>query len=481
MGTFRMPSLGADMETGRLVEWLVAPGTAVRRGDVVAVVETQKGAIEIEVFEDGVLTETLVEPDTEVPVGTPIAEIRGAGDDRAPAPGPAAAADREPVATAPPREPVEAAPAPLPAAADVPPAEPPLRPSGPPLGQPPEPPPESPRPPEPPEPPPAARPEAVGPEAVGPEAVRPRASPAARRRAAETGVALASLTGTGPEGAIVFADVEQAARGGPSPAAEPAPPAEARAEPPPPSSEAVRQEPRAPAPEPAAAPAPRRGLDMGEMRKAIAAAMARSKREIPHFYLEQRVALTAARTRLDALNDERPPAERLLPAVLFIKATALALARHPAFNGHYVDGAFRPAERVHLGTAVAVRGGGLIAPAIHDADRLDLDRLMARLKDLVARVRSGGLRGSELADPTATLTSLGDRGVETVWGVIHPPQVAMIGAGRPFRRPWAEGDALAVREVVSLTLAADHRVADGHAGALFLDEIGRLLETPEEL
>jgi pyruvate dehydrogenase E2 component (dihydrolipoamide acetyltransferase) len=216
------------------------------------------------------------------------------------------------------------------------------------------------------------------------------------------------------------------------------------------------------------------------MRRAIAAAMARSKREIPHFYLEHTVALTGLRARLDALNADRPPAERLLPAVFVIRATARALARHPGFNGHYVDGEFRPAERVHLGTAVAIRGGGLIAPAIHDADRLDLDQLMARLKDLVARARGGGLRGSELADPTATLSSLGERGVDALYGVIHPPQVALIGAGRPVRRPWAEGDAVAVREVMTLTLAADHRVGDGHAGALFLAEIGRLIETPEE-
>ncbi|MEQ8968744.1 MAG: 2-oxo acid dehydrogenase subunit E2, partial [Azospirillaceae bacterium] len=243
----------------------------------------------------------------------------------------------------------------------------------------------------------------------------------------------------------------------------------------------------APAPAAAKAPARGRGLDMAEMRKAIAAAMAKSKREIPHYYLATEIDLSAADAHLAALNAEREPADRLLPGVLTMKATAQALKRMPQFNGFHGPDGFTPSDRVHMGTAVAIRGGGLIAPAIHDADTLSLDALMAALKDLVARVRSGGLRSSELSDPTVTVTALGERGVETVYGVIYPPQVALIGFGKPVRKvvpvtgPDGRGEAVAIRPRLTATLAADHRVSDGRAGGLFLAEIDKLLQSPEAL
>ena len=162
-------------------------------------------------------------------------------------------------------------------------------------------------------------------------------------------------------------------------------------------------------------------------------------------------------------------------------ATALAVQRFPEFNGRFEGGAFTPSAAVHAGVAISIRGGGLIAPAIHDAADLSLDELMAKMRDLVARVRAGRFRSSEIADPTVTISSLGDRGVETIYGVIYPPQVAIVGFGRLVDRPWAVNDALAVRPVVTTTLAADHRVSDGHRGALFLARIGDLLQKPEAL
>jgi pyruvate dehydrogenase E2 component (dihydrolipoamide acetyltransferase) len=217
------------------------------------------------------------------------------------------------------------------------------------------------------------------------------------------------------------------------------------------------------------------------MRKAIGAAMARSKREIPHYYLADDVDLTAARRWMTAANAERDPERRMLMAVLFLKASALALAKHPALNGFFVNGAFRPSEGVHAGMAVSIRGGGLVAPAIHDTHTLSLDQLMQQLKDNVWRARAGRLKSSELADATATVSSLGERGVDTLYGVITPPQVALIGFGRPKSRALPVADTIESREVVTVTLAADHRASDGQRGALFLAEISRLLQQPEML
>jgi pyruvate dehydrogenase E2 component (dihydrolipoamide acetyltransferase) len=217
------------------------------------------------------------------------------------------------------------------------------------------------------------------------------------------------------------------------------------------------------------------------MRRAIAAAMARSKREIPHYYLGAAIDLSRALAWLEAANAGRPPAQRLLLAVLLLKAVARALGKTPELNGFYGEGGFRPSERVHVGMAVALRGGGLVAPAIHDTDRLSLDELMEKLRDLVARVRAGGLRSSELSDPTITVTSLGERGVDTIFGVIYPPQVAIVGFGAPGPRAWPTAEGVASRPVVTATLSADHRVSDGHRGALFLAEVDCLLQDPEAL
>lgn len=390
-----MPSLGADMEDGTLVEWLVKPGAKVGRGDIVAIVETQKGAIEIEVFDAGILDRLLVEPGATVPVGAPLALIRAEGE--APSSAVEAPARGVPPPTAPPPA---AAPAPKPAPAAV---------------------------------------AVVAPAPGGPV----RISPAARRLAAERRVDLATLHGTGPQGAIQRADVEAAAA-------------------------------QAPAPRPA-------GFDFSQMRAAIAAAMSRSKREIPHYYLTDTVDIQAASQWVARTNAGRAPDARLLLGALFVKATALAARSYPEFNGFFEAGGFRPSPGIHVGVAIAIRGGGLVAPAIHDTADLDLDTLMARMRDLTGRVRAGRFRSSEIADPTLTVSSLGDRGVEGLFGVIYPPQVAIVGFGKAAERPWIVDGNVAPRTLVTATLAADHRVSDGHRGALFLADIGRRLQQPEAL
>jgi pyruvate dehydrogenase E2 component (dihydrolipoamide acetyltransferase) len=271
-------------------------------------------------------------------------------------------------------------------------------------------------------------------------------SPLARKLAADLGVDPGRVLGTGPGGAITREDVERAAAALKAPGAGVVPAA------------------RVPS-----------------MRAAIAAAMSRSKHEIPHYYLATTIDLGAALAWLRAENDRRPMTERLLPAVLLIKAVALALRDVPELNGHWIDGGFRQGTGMHIGWAISLRGGGLVAPALHDADQADLGTLMRRLLDLVARARGGSLKSSELADPTLTITNLGEQGVESTFGIIHPPQVALVGFGKISERPWVVNGKIEARPLVTATLSADHRASDGHRGGVFLAAVDRRLQAPEAL
>jgi pyruvate dehydrogenase E2 component (dihydrolipoamide acetyltransferase) len=335
---FKLPSLGADMTEGKLLAWHVQPGDHVRRGQVVAVVDTSKSAIDVEIWNEGVVQELRVPVGDKVPVGTVLATLLAPGE-------------------APPEVPA--------------------RPKAP-----------------------AAPPEPPGDQA--------------------------------PMGAVQMV---------------------------------------VPA-------APDRQQDM---RQAIAAAMSRSKREIPHYYLAETFSLQVAMDWLQQRNAGLPITERLLPAVLLLKAVAVALRRTPALNGFYVDGQFHPGAAVHAGVAISLRGGGLVAPAIHDVQGKSLEQLMHDLSDLVKRARAGTLRSSEISDATITVTNLGDQAIESVFGVIYPPQVALVGFGGIVTRPWVVGGTVSAQSVLCATLAADHRVSDGHQGALFLAELRDLLQQPQAL
>lgn len=428
MAEFKLPSLGADMDAATFVEWRVKPGDRVRRGDIVASVETSKGIIDIEIFDTGIVESLLIEPGAKIPVGTVLAQIRS---DAPGTPPPAA------VGAAHGRDAVDA------------PGEEESRPWAAPTS--------------------IATTEHEGLPRAAAEAPgeRVRASPAARKHASELGVALDGITGTGPHGVITIEDVERAAAAltAPLPAAAPATTA----------APAAVLAPTAPATAPAAA-AP------ATMRETIAAAMSRSKREVPHYYLATAVDLHKTMDWLAARNRERPVTERLLAGVLFVRAVARALIEFPDFNGFYRDGRFVAGSGIHVGVAVALRGGGLIAPALHDTDQRSLDELMPAFQDLVTRARSGHLRASEMADATITVTSLGERGVDLVFPVIYPPQVAIVGFGRVASQPVVTADGgIAAHPVVQATLAADHRVGDGHRGGLFLAAIERWLQNPETL
>jgi pyruvate dehydrogenase E2 component (dihydrolipoamide acetyltransferase) len=414
---FRLPALGADMDAGTIVEWHVQPGSRVKRGDVVAVVETDKGAIDVEIFEDGVVREILVQPGTRVPVGTALARIEADGG---PA-GPTAAAPGQDVET-PPAVPAREA---------------------------------------------ASEPRAVAAErAVATPAreagSRRKISPAARKRARELDVDVESLQGTGPDGAITLDDVERA-----RPSAE--------------QVESVRPAETAETAEAVAVPAVTAGEPGGGMRTAIAAAMSRSKREIPHYYLSTTADVTDVVEWLRAHNASVPVDERLLLAALLVKAIALACRDRKGFSGYFRDGRYEESPAAHVGVAVALRGGGLVAPAIMDTADKPLAALMQDFRALVMRARAGRLRASELAAPTIILTSLGDAAVETVFPIIQPPQVAIVGAGAVVERAGVVQGQVEPRQVVTVSLGADHRVTDGRLGGQFLADVVARLGKPDSL
>jgi pyruvate dehydrogenase E2 component (dihydrolipoamide acetyltransferase) len=356
----RLPSFGADMDDALFVAWHVQPGQAVRKGEIACVVETQKGAIDVELWQDGTVAALRAEPGQRLPVGAPLAWIAEAGEDWQ---------------------------------------------------------------------------------------------------------VIAAGTAAAP------VDVATPVTG---PAFDPSPPAAAAQAPAPVDGAAAPGLTAAPATATGAADATR------AMREAIGAAMARSKREIPHYYLAHEVNVEAALAALEALNTGKPPAERVLFAALALRAVAQAAAAVPGLNGHWVDGALCGAGHVHLGVVTALRGGGLVVPTLHDADHLALPALMAGLTQAIARARGGRLRSGDLGDATITVTNLGDLGCDEGWGVIYPPQVAIVGLGRITRRPVVAADgSLVAARTLRLTLAADHRASDGLVGARFIAAAAHRLEHPE--
>ena len=401
-----MPTLGADMSAGTLVAWHKKPGDHVTRGEIVAEVETEKAAIDVEVFTTGVVEKILVQPGEKVPVGTVLAIIREEGR---PATGPIAAHTAGKLPAGQPQP----SPLPKPSAASAAPA--------------------------------------AADQTATPAPSRLRISPSARRLATERGVDPAVVTGSGPGGAITREDIEHAARAMATPA-----------------------------------PVPTREREIPldrqmRMRQTIAAAMARSKREIPHYYLNTTIDMSRTLAWLQDQNTKRPIADRLLYGVVLIKVVALALRDVPELNAIWKEGQAAQSEAIHVGVAISLRQGGLVAPALLNTDRQPLDDLMRNFRDLVKRARAGSLRSSELSNPTITVTSLGEQGVETVFGVIYPPQVALVGFGKVVERPWMADGTIVPRRVLNATLSADHRVSDGHRGGLFLAAVDRLLQEPSRL
>jgi pyruvate dehydrogenase E2 component (dihydrolipoyllysine-residue acetyltransferase) len=391
---YLLPSLGADMDEGRVLEWRVDVGDTVHRGDLMAVVETEKSDIDIEIWHDGVVEAFLVPIGELIAVGTPIIRLRSVGT---------------PATSHPPAgEPADETSTPPPARTT---ARTTARPAAPPVHT-------------------AAH-------------ERVPASPLARRLAAERGLDLRTIAGTGPAGAVVEADIRSATV--------------------------------------VAAPTAERTRPPTSMRALIAERMSKANREIPHYHLARDVDVGQLDTWLAERNASRPITERLLPAACYIRAVALAASRHRDFNGSWVDDEFVPAEAVNVAMAISLRSGGLVTPHVADADQCSLDQIMATLNELVAGARSGTLRASWMTGSTITITNLGDTGADLVHGVISPPQVALVGFGRSRRSPWVIDDLVAIRPIVTVTLAADHRATDGAGGSRFLATIAHHLEHPEDL
>lgn len=382
---FRMPSLGADMEAGTLVEWLVKPGDVVKRGDIIAMVDTQKGLFDIEIFDAGKIEQLILNIGEKVPVGTVMAILDGEKE----------TPEKEIINTMVNMEIQETS------------------------------------------------------QIIQTPETHPaiKASPLAKRIAKELGVDLDSVKGTGEEGAITRADVEKIAKQ---------------------KKEEIK-------------PIAEKTIATQEtIRMAVAAAMTKSNREIPHYYLETKIDMSQALVWLAEANQQRLVKQRLLPIVLFIKAIAKALTDVPQLNAYWEDG-LQLKEQVNIGFVISLRTGGILIPAIHDADKKTLDEIMEWINEAIPRARAMKLRSSDITDTTITITSLAEGSAETVFGIIYPPQVALVGIGSITEQPWAENGMLGVRPVVNITLSADHRATDGQTGSRFLTALKSYLQKPEAL
>lgn len=382
---FQMPSLGADMEAGTLIEWRKKPGETVKRGDIIAEVETQKGLIEIEVFDEGIIEELLIKEGTKVPVGTIMAKINPI------------AKTLETKEITPKIQPTEEKTIEKPSGEKF-------------------------------------------------EEKHIKASPLAKRIAAENTIDLTKIQGTGEEGAITKEDVENAITQ---------------------KQEIAKPEEKIP-------------IQIETIRLAVAAAVSKSNQEIPHYYLEKKIDMTNALAWLREANSKRPIRKRLLPAALIIKATAKSLVDFPNLNAIW-DNGVQPKKEINIGFVVSLRGGGIIVPAIRDANLKNIDEIMEVLNDIIPRARAMKLRSSDLTDSTITITSLGEGGADTVFGVIYPPQVAIIGFGGSSQQAVVDNGMLGIRSVFTATLAGDHRATDGLTGSDFLSTLNNYLQNPESL
>jgi pyruvate dehydrogenase E2 component (dihydrolipoamide acetyltransferase) len=401
---FLMPSLGADMEAGTLIEWRKKPGDSVKRGDIIAEVETQKGLIEIEVFDEGVIGELLIKEGAKVPVGTVMAFINPDGlalETKEEKPSEKTAMELQPIE----EKTIEKIPA---------------------------------------------------------ENIEERnfkASPLAKRIAAENHIDLSLIKGAGEDGAITKEDVENA----------------------------IAQQAELPKRESTETTATELNLEdekatnqMEAIRSAVAAAMSKSNREIPHYYLEKKIDISKALSWLGEANSQRSVKNRVLVAVLLIKATAKALLEFPDLNAVWKNG-LQAKKEINIGFVVSLRSGGIIVPAFHQVDTKTIDEIMEMMNDIIPRARALKLRSSELSDSTITITNIGDGGADSVFGIIYPPQVAIIGFGTVSEQPYAEKGLLGIHSFISVTLAGDHRATDGLSGSRFLASLNKHLQNPESL
>jgi pyruvate dehydrogenase E2 component (dihydrolipoamide acetyltransferase) len=430
------------MEEGTLAKWLVKEGDTVKSGDLLAEIETDKATMEFEAIDEGVVSQILVAEGTDnVKVGTVIAVIAGEGEDAgsakaAPAPAPAAAPAAEPKAEAP-APTKDVAPAQAGAASQS-----------------------------------APTPTAPASAGATDKGDRIKASPLAKRLAAERGIDLSTVTGTGPGGRIVKDDLDGASAGAPAaPAAAPSAAAPAAATP-------------AAAPAPATAGSipdfgiPHEDEKLSGMRKTIARRLTESMQQSPHIYLTVDIRLDALlklRGELNASLESR--GVKLSVNDMLIKALAVALERVPACNVSFGGDVMRQYKRADISVAVSIPGG-LITPIITDAGGKSMSKISTEMSELAAKAKEGKLQPNEYQGGTASISNMGMMGIKQFTAVINPPQGMIMAIGAGEKRPYIVDDALAIATVMSATGSFDHRAIDGADGALLMKTFKELVENP---
>jgi pyruvate dehydrogenase E2 component (dihydrolipoamide acetyltransferase) len=420
----KMPALSPTMEEGTLAKWLVKAGDTVKSGDLMAEIETDKATMEFEAVDEGVIAEIVVAEGTDnVKVGQVIAILAVEGEDTSAAK--AAPKAEAPKAEAPKAEAPKAAAAPSPAT-------------------------------------PAAAPTPSPAPAASRDRVK--ASPLARRVAAEKGVDLASVAGSGPNGRIVRADVE-GAKPGAAPAATAAAPAEAAA---------------APAPaQPVAIPdIPHEATKLSNVRKTIARRLTESKQQVPHIYLTVDIRLDALlKLRADLNKSLEPRGVKLSVNDLLIKALAASLIQVPKCNVMFTPDQLISFQRADISVAVSTPSG-LITPIITHADAKGVAAISTEMKDLATRARDNKLKPEEYQGGTASISNMGMFGIKQFEAVINPPQGMIMAIGAGEKRPYVIDDALGVATVMSATGSFDHRAIDGADGAELMKAFKALIEAP---
>jgi pyruvate dehydrogenase E2 component (dihydrolipoyllysine-residue acetyltransferase) len=418
-----MEALSPTMEEGRLVEWKKREGDAVAVGEVLAEVETDKAVMDLQARAAGLLLKQAITPGTTVPVGQVVGVIGAAGEDVS---GLLGDSPRRPGSSAQVSAPAASAPtksiptpAPVPTVVSTAP------------------------------PPPVT-------------AARVKASPLARRIAADRGLELSSLQGSGPEGRIVVRDLESGSAD---------------------SSRRAAELPSRPLGSPGAGSVARGGftdVPLTQIRKTIAKRLAQSIGPVPTFYLTTEVDMERVSEAREALNrqaNERTGGQRVSFNDIILKATALALRQHPACNAWWQDERIRYWHEVHISVAVAVEDG-LITPVVRHADLKSLREIAAEVKDLAGRARERRLQPQEYTGGTFSISNLGMFEIDEFTAVINPPEAGILAIGGVVPKPVAEGDRVVVRRRMRITMSCDHRVIDGATGALFLGTLKQMLENP---
>ncbi|HXP12384.1 MAG TPA: pyruvate dehydrogenase complex dihydrolipoamide acetyltransferase [Stellaceae bacterium] len=425
-----MPALSPTMTEGNLAKWHKKEGDAVKAGDILAEIETDKATMEFEAVDEGTLGRILVPEGTKgVQVNQPIAVILGEGES-------AGDIGKAPAAAKPPVAPAPSAPKPAPAAAIAGAAA--ARPISAPA--------------------PASAPRPAPPSRGPAFARRVFVSPLARRLAEKSNIDLSRLAGSGPHGRIVKADVEAAMTRGPAASAEPTYP----------KAKIVAE----------AGNIPFTEVPHTNMRRVIAKRMTESKRNVPHYYLTVDCEIDALLKARADLADTK--GLKLSVNDFVIRAAALALKQYPAANASYSDEAILRWSQVDIAVAVALEDG-LITPIIKNADRKKLDVIAAEMKDLGLRARAGKLKLTEFQGGTFSLSNLGMFGIREFTAVINPPQACILAVGVGEKRAVVKHDQIEIATVMSCTLACDHRVLDGAMGSQWLQIFKKLIEEPAAL